>query len=180
VAAINALLLVASAEVTVTVSTGVPESAHPTVAEAQQRVAGAEGGRRQGGGRAGHRRRRAPAVRRGRGRFGAAPRRANGARGRGAATRISGGVEIPPSLFARSAANPALLKSYSHNLTYGGIRRRRSGRTGWHTRGTRCRTTQAPFALVHNRSRDRPLMTHAHWRWWWTQRTVPRRFDTAS
>ena len=48
-AAINALLLVASAEVTVTVSTGVPESAHPTVAEAQQRVAGAEGGRRQGG-----------------------------------------------------------------------------------------------------------------------------------
>lgn len=42
------------------------------------------------------------------------------------------------------------------------------------------RARQAPFALVHNRSRDRPLMTHAHWRWWWTQRTVPRRFDTAS
>ena len=99
-----------SSEVTVTVSSvGFPNSVHSTIAEAQQHVRGL----RAGGlaqeivldiGEGVH-----PPFTVGMADSGLHPSARTVYRGKGDQTRVSGGVEIPPSLFKPSQSNPALL-----------------------------------------------------------------------
>ena len=81
---------------------------------------------------------------------------------------------------ARKLTNEKISAYTAYHLRYlirlhGGIRRRRSGRTGWHTRGTRCRTTRGTSGLSIRRGRGRrPRIARSSRRraWQWQMRHI--------